>query len=101
MDNGYRKGLTIERIDNDGDYYPENCIFISKEEQSKNRRKLHLISFNGETRTLSDWARLLNIHPSSLRDRFNNGWKIERALTTKNLKLMVSEDHPKMEVSNE
>ena len=85
MENGYQDDLTIERNDNDGDYCPENCIFIPKEEQSKNRRGLHFISHNGSIKTLTDWAKTIGISRSSLRDRIKNGWTIEEALTTSNL----------------
>jgi len=85
LSNGYQEDLTIERINNDGDYKPGNCTFVHLEKQSKNRRGLHSILFNGVTKTLSDWARSLNICHSSLRERLEK-WNIERALTTKNLK---------------
>lgn len=84
--NGYKKGLTIERIDNDGDYCPDNCTFIPKSEQSKNRRNLNILHFDGKSQTLSEWSREIGISRGSLRDRLSNGWPIEEALTTKKLK---------------
>lgn len=86
MANEYRKGLTIERIDSDGPYSPKNCIFIPKSEQSKNRRGLRLITFNGATKNMSQWAKEIGIDPMTLKDRFKNGWSIKEALTTPPLK---------------
>lgn len=62
--NGYADGLSIERIDNDGNYCPENCKWVPRSEQSKNRRNVIRISYHGETRILSEWIRLLNIDKS-------------------------------------
>jgi len=85
MANGYQDNLTIERTDNDRDYYPENCRWIPKEDQPKNRRTLNVISFNGQTKSLSNWALKIGLSRSALKDRFKNGWSIEKALTTPKL----------------
>lgn len=81
--NGYSDTLTLDRIDNDKGYSPSNCRWVTYREQSNNTRSNHWISFNGETRTLSEWARLLGINKSTLCERLNRrGWSVERALTT-------------------
>lgn len=81
--NGYHNYLTIERRDNEKGYFPQNCTWIVKSEQPKNRRSNNYITYNGETKTLSEWARLSGIQREVLRDRINNyGWSIEKALTT-------------------
>lgn len=82
MGNGYRDDLTIERKDNDGNYCPENCEFIPKEEQSKNRRNLHLVEYKGKVKMISDWARDFGIKQNTITDRLKRGWAIERALQT-------------------
>lgn len=69
LSNGYADNLTIERIDNNGNYSPENCCWIPQTEQPKNRRNCHFITYNGETKTLSDWSRELHIARRSLRDK--------------------------------
>lgn len=80
LNNGYKENLTIERIDYNGNYTPENCTWIKKEEQSKNRSSNHYITFNGKTQTLSDWSRELGIKRTTLTARLRRGWPIEKAL---------------------
>jgi hypothetical protein len=78
--NGYQQGFTIERINNDGNYEPNNCTWILRKNQSKNRRNLHWITLNGETKTISDWSRQAGINRRTLLDRINGGWPVEKAL---------------------
>jgi hypothetical protein len=78
---GYKPGLTIERIDNDGNYCPENCTWIPKEEQPKNRRSNQYLTLRGETKTKAEWIRILNIPKSTLDWRLKHGRTIEEALT--------------------
>lgn len=81
--NGYKEGLTIERRDTNGNYCPENCCWISKAAQSKNRRSNIPITYNGETKILSDWADQYGINRNTLHHRiFDYRWSIDRALNT-------------------
>lgn len=82
LNNGYCDDLTIERKDNNEDYCPQNCCWIPKSEQSKNRTTNHYITYNNKTQTLTEWAKELNINRSTLSNRLRNGWSIEKAFTT-------------------
>ena len=73
-------GLTIERIDNNGNYCPGNCKWATPWAQVRNTSRTHLISFNGETLCLTDWAKRLGIVNASLRRRLRS-WPLEIALT--------------------
>ena len=77
---GFKPGLSIERIDNSKDYCPENCKWIPLNEQGKNKSDNHYITFNGETKTLSDWAVSLNINKQTLSKRLSRGWGEENSL---------------------
>jgi hypothetical protein len=82
MANGYRDDLTIDRINNDGPYSPENCRWVTKKEQGSNRRSNHFITHNGETHTLKQWAEKKGISRETLNSRlFSLGWSVERALS--------------------
>lgn len=80
MANGYRDNLTIERINNGGNYCPENCKWATQKEQGNNRRTNCLVEYNGEKHTLSEWATILGIKYSTLVGRINKRkWSVERA----------------------
>ncbi len=84
--NGYQKGLTLERLDNNGDYDPSNCTWVPKAKQSGNRRNSRMISFHGETKTLSEWSRCLGLNREMLKYRLNQGWDVEKAFTIPSMK---------------
>jgi hypothetical protein len=79
--NGYNDSLSIERIDNDKNYCPENCKWISMKDQAKNRTTNHYLTLNGKTQTLTDWAIETGINRTTITGRLRKGWSVERALT--------------------
>lgn len=72
---------SIERIDNAGPYSPDNCKWATRKEQGRNKRNNVLITFNGETLLLIEWAERTGIRIATLRARIYTGWSPERAIT--------------------
>ncbi len=79
--NGYRDDLTIDRINNEQGYFPENCRWATEIEQANNKRNNHLLTFAGETHTIAEWARIKKVSSDLIRNRLNLGWSVEQALT--------------------
>lgn len=81
MEGTWSPGLTIERININGNYEPNNCVWIPMSEQAKNTRSNRHITYRGKTLILSDWARKFGIHPHTISCRIKRGWSIKRSLT--------------------
>lgn len=74
--------LTLERLDNDGPYSPENCVWASWKVQRRNSRQNRLITLNGETKCMVEWAELSGLSPQLVKQRISiYGWSPERALS--------------------
>lgn len=72
---------SLDRIDNDGHYTPENCRWTDRRTQLRNRSNSRLLTFKGRTQILADWATEIGISDKVLDRRLGLGWSVERALT--------------------
>jgi hypothetical protein len=74
-------GHTLDRIDNDKSYGPENCRWSSRKQQARNKRNVKSLTLDGVTRTVPEWADLLGISSSLINSRLSKGWTTEEALS--------------------
>lgn len=83
LENGYSGNLTIDRIDFNGNYEPSNCRWVTIKEQANNKRNNILLTHNGETKTIAQWAEEVGLKRRTIRARIDQyGWTIEEALFT-------------------
>lgn len=82
LENGFKEGLQIDRVDVDGDYSPENCRWVDKITQANNTRRNIYVTIGDETKTLAQWCRLLGVNYNSVQTRTYKGWDPVLALTT-------------------
>lgn len=81
IENGYKEDLTIDRIDNNGNYEPNNCRWVTTKIQNRNTSQNIIITFNNKTQCLTDWAKDLGMNRAVLNYRIKKGWSIEKAFT--------------------
>ena len=79
--NGYEENLTIDRIDVNGNYCPENCAWKTIKEQENNRRNNRVLMFNGIEKNVTEWSEELGINRETIYKRLRSGWSIEKTLT--------------------
>lgn len=84
IENGYQDNFTIDRIDVNGNYEPSNCRWVDMKTQQNNKRSNKMITYNGVTKTMSEWAEYFNIDYTLLKSRLLNNWSFEKAISTKN-----------------
>lgn len=75
------KNYTLDRINNDGNYEPDNVRWATWTEQQRNKRNTHLVTYNNETRPLVEWESITGIGRSTLAQRLKLGWSVEKTLT--------------------
>lgn len=78
LNNGYQDNLTIDRIDVNGDYEPNNCRWATKKEQGRNTRFNRYLTYKGETKTMSEWCEIYNIKQNTASTRIRLGWDLDR-----------------------
>jgi len=81
INSGYKEGLTLERIDVNGDYEPSNCKWVTLEEQQKNKTNTIYVEINGEAKTLVEWSRLTGIPYNTLYTRYMKGIKGDKLIS--------------------
>lgn len=84
LTHGYQKGLSIERKDVDGDYEPSNCTWITMKEQARNKQNTAYVTYNGETKTILEWAEITGIPYKTLWSRLKrpeSNYTLEEAMT--------------------
>lgn len=77
---------TLERIENDKEYAPWNCVWATRQQQQRNRRNNIWITFNGKTQIAKDWAIELGINHVTLVRRYKKGLPLETVMSTKNFR---------------
>ena len=80
LDHGYDDNLTIDRVDVNDDYTPDNCKWSTRKEQNNNQRSNIQLTYNGETHTAAQWAEMIGVSKDCIYKRIQKGYEIERIL---------------------
>lgn len=75
------KGFSIDRIDNEKGYYPNNVKWSSLTQQANNRRSVKIYSYKGQSKSLKEWTKELKLNHKTIWSRLNKGWDFEKAIT--------------------
>lgn len=81
LNNGYADDLTIDRINNNGDYEPSNCRWVNETVQANNKRGTKFVEYNGSQYTIGDLSMMSGIQYKTLWGRLDSGWDVERAIS--------------------
>ena len=83
LENGWKEGYSIDRINVNGNYEPSNCRWATPTEQANNRRNNNFVTINGVTKTTSEWAKQIGISQNAFAGRVRNGWNDDKLLDPK------------------
>lgn len=86
LENGYKENLTIDRIDVNGNYEPNNCRWVTMLQQENNRKNNIFLKYNNQNKTLKQWGRELNIPYGTIYARYCNGFSARDILSNKDLR---------------
>ena len=81
-ENAPKNAITLDRIDNNKGYCPENCRWTSQKVQANNNRHNHPITYNGETKNIGEWAEVFNLTRHIILNRLRKGWSLDKTFMT-------------------
>ena len=77
LEHGYEEGLTLDRINVNADYNPNNCRWVTRKDQANNKTTNKYVTYDGKTKTLQQWADDFGISYSTIRYRLRSGWELD------------------------
>lgn len=83
---GYSDDLTLDRIDSNKGYSPDNCRWVTMKTQGSNKRNNHRIEYNGKIHTVTEWEEICGFGRGMISKRLKRGWPVEKAITTPSLR---------------